>query len=69
MVFRDAAILAGPSVEAVADAQDGGEQRAGEPVTEFDGQCDRLCAEEGPCQEPVTWSGTSYNSTVEPAQC
>lgn len=57
VVFSDAVILAGPSVEAVADAQDGGEQGAGALVTDFDGQLDGLCGQGRPCQEAVTWSG------------
>lgn len=57
VVFSDAVILAGSSVEAVADAQDRGEQGAGELVADCDGQLDRLRGEGSPCQEAVTWSG------------
>lgn len=57
MVLSDAVVLAGSSVEAVADAQDGGEQGAGELVTDFDGQLDRLRGEGRPCQQAVTWGG------------
>lgn len=51
VVFSDAVVLARSSVEAVADAKDGGEQRAGDLVTDFDGQFDRLCGEQCPRQE------------------
>lgn len=56
MVFSNAVILAGSSVEAVAHVQDGGEQGAGELITDFDGQLDRLRGEKSPCQEAVNWS-------------
>lgn len=55
-VFSDTLILAGPSVKAVANVQDGGEQGAGEPVTDSDGQLDWLCGEGHPGQEAVPWS-------------
>lgn len=53
MVFGDAVVLAGASVEAVADAQDGGEQGAGELVTDHDGQLDRLRGQGRPRQQAV----------------
>lgn len=55
VVFNDAVILTGSSIEAVADAQDGGEQGAGELVTDLDGQLDRLGADGSPSQGAVTW--------------
>lgn len=57
VVFSDAVILAGSTIEAVADAQYRGEQGTGELVTDFDCQLDRLCGEGRPCQEAITWSG------------
>lgn len=57
VVCNDAVILARSSVEAVADLQDGGEQGAGELVTDLDDQLDRLDAERSPCQRAVTWCG------------
>lgn len=53
VVFGDAVVLAGASVEAVADAQDGGEQGAGELVTDHDGQLDRLRGQGRPRQQAV----------------
>lgn len=54
VAFGDAVILAGAPVEAVADVQDGGEQGAADLIADFDGQLDRLCGEERPCEETVT---------------
>lgn len=56
VVFCDAVVLAGSSVEAVADTQDGGEQGACELIAHSDGQLHRLRDEQRPCQEAVTWS-------------
>lgn len=58
MVFDNAVILAGSSVEAVADAQHRGDQGAGEFVTDLDGQLDGLGAEGRPRQVAVTWKWT-----------
>lgn len=54
VVFSNAVILAGSSVQAVTHSCDGSEQRAGEPVAHSDGQLDRLDGEDGPCQEALT---------------
>lgn len=71
VVFSDAVILAGSSVEAVANTQDGGEQGTGELVTNLDGQLDRLGSERRPCQVTITWSGehkSGLTVRVKPAQ-
>lgn len=57
VVFNDAVILTCSSVDAVADAQDRGEQGAGKVVTDLNGQLDRLGAEGSPCQGAFTWCG------------
>lgn len=65
VVVSDAVVQAGPSVEAVADVQDGGEQGAGELVADFNGQLDRLCGQRRPCQDAVTWrKGDNYTFTT-----
>lgn len=56
VVFCHAVILAGSSVEAVADTQDGVEQGARELITHPDCQLDGLHAEERPRQQAVTWN-------------
>ena len=40
VVFHDAVILTGSSIEAVADPQDGSEQGTRELISDFDGQLD-----------------------------
>lgn len=56
VVFCNAVILTGSSVEAVADTQDGIEQGARELITHPDCQLDGLRAEERPRQQAITWN-------------
>lgn len=55
VVFSNTVILAGSSVDAVTDSQDGCEQGADELVTHSDGQLNRLRGERGPCEEAAAW--------------
>lgn len=57
VVFGNAVILAGSSVEAAANTQDRTEQGAGELVADPDSQLHRLGAEGSPRQVAITWSG------------
>lgn len=54
VIFSNAVILAGSSVQAVTHSYDGSEQRAGELVAHSDGQQDRLDGEDCPRQEALT---------------
>ena len=54
VVFSNAAVLAGSSVQAVTHSYDGSEERAGELVAHSDSQLDRLHGEDGPHQEALT---------------
>lgn len=53
VVFCDALILAGSSIQTVADLQDWGEQGAGELIADFNSELCGLCTEECPCQETI----------------
>lgn len=66
VVFSNAVILAGPSVQAVTHSNDGSEQRAGELVAHSDGQLDRLDGEDGPRQEALACIRSFRRWTVMP---
>ena len=55
MTLDDAVVLAGASVDAVADFEDGDEQRAGGGVANLKLKLNWFCVARSPGQESVRW--------------
>ena len=64
MVFGDAVVLAGSSIEAVANTQSGREQGASQFITDLYGELDGLDAEGSPSQVAVTWGREHKSHTT-----
>lgn len=66
MVFNDAVRQTGSSIKAVADAENGGKQGAGELVCDLNRKLDRLGAKGHPGEVTITWIGESMCGLIGP---